>query len=269
MNARLRSLGKELRSKVQEFFDAPVESDATPLELLHACLDRVEGLVQPAGRGRRVFPYHRLVVTIRQPQGDRAPLEAVFADLDARVRERLAELNCESPAVATSVTIVKDDETTGPVISVQGIRDAVPEKVMPLPATVDYPLVTIAVEKGTCGESEYAFREPLIAIGRTADPTDFNGQLRRNHVAFSETRDGINETVGRAHARLEYDRESGGYSLFNEGSSNPTAIVRDGRMFRVAPRDPRGVRVRSGDQVQLGRALLRITIGGGEEADGG
>jgi hypothetical protein len=86
------------------------------------------------------------------------------------------------------------------------------------------------------------------------------GRVRFNHVAFEDTRDGVTETVGRAHARLQLDRASGRYHLFNEGSSNPTSIIRGGRMIRVAPRDPRGVRVQSGDQLQLGRAVLRVTI---------
>ena len=101
----------------------------------------------------------------------------------------------------------------------------------------------------------------MIAIGRTAAPTDATGQIRHNHVAFAEAPDGVTETVGRAHARLEFDRASGHYHLFHESGSNPTAIVRGGRMFRVASRDPRGLRVRSGDRVHLGRAVLALTIG--------
>ena len=123
-----------------------------------------------------------------------------------------------------------------------------------------YPRLTMTVVKGQCAESEYVFEEPVIAIGRTAEPTDAFGQVRYNHVAFAETRDGINETVGRAHARLQFDRTTGHYHLFNEGSSNPTSILRRGKTIRVAPRDPRGVRVLSGDQLQLGRAVLRVTV---------
>jgi hypothetical protein len=48
--------------------------------------------------------------------------------------------------------------------------------------------------------------------------------------------------------------------LFDEGSRNGTAILRDGEVIAVHRRDPRGVRVRSGDEVRLGRALIRIDI---------
>ena len=114
--------------------------------------------------------------------------------------------------------------------------------------------------KGQCAEAEFVFDEPVIAIGRTAEPTDALGQVRHNHIAFLEARDGVNETVGRAHARLQFDPGAGSYVLYNESSSNPTSIIRDGRAIRVAPRDPRGVRVMAGDQLQLGRALLRVAF---------
>ena len=39
----------------------------------------------------------------------------------------------------------------------------------------------------------------------------------------------------------------------------PTEIFGD--VIVVHRRDPRGVRVRSGDEIQVGRALLRVTIG--------
>jgi hypothetical protein len=128
------------------------------------------------------------------------------------------------------------------------------------PAMSERPSLRITVIKGQCAEAEYVFDEPMIAIGRTAEPTDALGLVRYNHVAFLEERDGVNETVGRAHARLQFDAASGYYVLFNESSSNPTSIVRGGRMIRVAPRDPRGVRVQSGDEVRLGRAVLRVTV---------
>jgi hypothetical protein len=59
---------------------------------------------------------------------------------------------------------------------------------------------------------------------------------------------------------LRFDPASSAYRLYDEGSSNGTAILRDGDVITVARRDPRGVRVRTGDEIQVGRALLRIDI---------
>ena len=67
----------------------------------------------------------------------------------------------------------------------------------------------------------------MCSFGRTAEPTDALGQVRVNHVAFVETRDGINETVGRAHARLQFDSASGHYHLFNEGKLRLVFVHRD------------------------------------------
>jgi len=271
VTARLWGMGRGLQSRVKEFFDNVPGPDATPLELLQATLDELERKVQPAGRGRRVFPYDRIVVRIAQRGADPIAIAAIFRQLEPRLRDRLRELKCDAPeSIAPQVDILDTREDSAePLLAVECFSGPV-AKLVPMPtnaASVQsglsprYPTVTITVVKGQCTESEYVFEEPVIAIGRTAEPTDAFGQIRVNHVAFLQVRDGVNETVGRAHARLQFDAASGHYHLFNEGSSNPTSILRNGRTTRLAPRDPRGVRVVSGDQVQLGRAILRLTIG--------
>src|SRR5688500_6527514 len=53
---RIVELGKVLQSRIKEFFDAPIDAAATPLEIVRAVLDELELKVQPIGRGRRVFP---------------------------------------------------------------------------------------------------------------------------------------------------------------------------------------------------------------------
>ena len=99
----------------------------------------------------------------------------------------------------------------------------------------------------------------MRSAGPENRPTS-SAATRRNRVAFLDARDGVTETVGRAHARLRFDAGSRSYRLFDDGSSNGTSIIRDGTTIAVPPRDPRGVRVQSGDEIQVGRALLRIEI---------
>lgn len=262
VSARIWHIGRDLQSRVRGFFDNPPGPDAAPLELFHATLDELERRIQPAGRGRRIFPYDRIVVRIVQADADRVAIEAVFDQLEARWRERLEELRCEGPGVIVASVTISEPPPDGPETRVLTVECSGNPGVHPAPAPPDgYPRLTITVLKGQCREPEYVFEEPSIAIGRTDDPTDAFGQVRHNHVAFLEERDGITETVGRAHARIQFDRASGHYYVFNEGSSNPTSIVRRGHTIRVAPRDPRGVRLQSGDQLQLGRAVLRATVG--------
>jgi len=260
VSARLRNIGRDLQSKLKDFFENPLDAGATPLELLQAALEDLERRPQPAGRGRRTFPYDRVVVHITQHGADEAAIQAVFRDLGTRLRDRLVELNCDAP-VSIDVSVVVTDTAGEPTPTTVRVACSGPAETQPAPPVAAVrPSIKLTVLKGQCGEAEYVFDEPVIAIGRTAEPTDALGQVRYNHVAFLEARDGVNETVGRAHARLQFDAACGSYVLYNESSSNPTSIIRAGRSIRVAPRDPRGIRVLSGDQLQLGRAVLRVAL---------
>ena len=262
MTARLWGMGRELHSRVRSFFDTPLEPSASPLELLQATLDALEVKVQPAGRGARIFPYNRIAIRIVQAGADRDAITAIFRQLEPRLRERLVELRCDAPGPIHIELTVAEPETDGhPVLSLECLDDqdvAGLEQAPRIPRRATR--LGIAIVKGQAEQAEYNFTEPMIAIGRTAEPVDAHGNIRRNHVAFVDSRDGISETVARAHARLQRDPQTGEYHLFNEASSNPTAIVRGGRSIRVPPREPRGLRVQSGDEVQLGRAVIRLTI---------
>jgi hypothetical protein len=248
-----RTFGRRVRS----FFDAPPDADAAPLELLQSALDELEKKVLPAGRGSRIFPYNRIHVAVTQPAADPAAIDAVFAQLETRLRERLAELRCEPPGTL-DVSVATSTETDGsPVLIVECHSDR--EPIRPR-ASRAAPELRLRIVKGQCESAEYAFSGVAVAIGRGAEPADAFGRVRRNDIAFSDARDGVSETVARAHARIEFDPASGAYLLFNESSTNPTFLLRGGRSLRVAPRDRRGVRVATGDAVQLGRALVEIAI---------
>ena len=97
MTARFSEIGKDLQSRLKKFFDTPLDAAATPLEISQAVLDEVERRVEPVGRGRRVFPYTRLLLRVRQVHADRAPLESALDGIDLKIRERLAEVRCEAP----------------------------------------------------------------------------------------------------------------------------------------------------------------------------
>jgi hypothetical protein len=254
----LRDVARKVQARLRSFFDAPPGDGAAPLELLQAALDELEGQAQPSGRGSRLFPYTRVVVHVTQPAADRAAIEAVFGQLDARLRERLAEIRCEFPASLTaSVSVTDSVNGHDPLLRVECTNDD--------PASRgrdprELPELQIRVLKGQCDRADYTFTEDVVSIGRGAELSDAFGRVRRNHIVFLDVRDGITETVGRAHARLELDPAAGAYLLFNESGSNPTFLLRGGRSLRVTPRDRRGVRVESGDEVQLGRAVIKLAV---------
>lgn len=265
---RITGLTRDLHGRLRRFFDSPVGPGATPLEICQAVLDEVERRVEPVGRGRRVFPYTALHVRVLAGDEARPALSAAFAGFAARVRERLTELRCEPPRVLDIELTCEPEAPTSwseaQVYEVVYARDAVADAaqagVGAAAPSSEPPTLRVTVLKGVAVESVFTFRQSTIAIGRTADPTDDLGRVRRNRIAFTDAVDGVTETVGRAHARLRFDPETGDFRLYDEGSRNGTAIVRDGEVIAVGQRDPRGVRVRPGDEIQVGRAVLRVDI---------
>lgn len=261
----IAGLGRRFHSRIRTFFDTPPGADATPLELVQAVLDVLEQQVHPVGRGRRVFPFAAVTVRVLAPESAAAAIAAAFDDLALRTRERLAELRCDAPAsLDVDVTCVHEappDWSPGQVFAIDYVAPAAstPPRDPAVPSHARSVSITVLAGAAADG-AHHTFTEATISIGRTADPTDEQGRLRRNRVAFLDIADGINETVGRAHARLRRDPVSADYRLFDEGSRNGTSILRDGEMIVVHRRDPRGVRVRSGDEIHVGRAVLRIEI---------
>lgn len=267
MDARtLAGLSRELHSRIRTFFDTPIGPDATPLEFVQAVLDAVEAGVQPVGRGRRVFPWRAITVRVLTPESSSAAVARAFEDIRPRILERLAEVRCEAPRrLDVQVECVCEAPASWASAQLFDIAYVAADVPAAAPGRGDagqsaLPALHVSVLAGTATEPSSTFVEATVSIGRTADPTDDQGRHRRNRVAFLDVVDGVNETVGRAHARLRRDPATGEYRLFDEGSRNGTSILRDGEVIAVHRRDPRGVRVRSGDEIHLGRAILRIEI---------
>ncbi len=266
---RLTGMGKELHTRIRSFFDTPIDSAASPLEISQAVLDEVERQVQPVGRGRRVFPFVGLVVRVQTTPASSPAMALAFADFAARGAQRLAEVRCDPPGPLDvrldCLDEAPDGWPTGQVFDVTWVAGvpavpAVTSHGAGTPAVAAPPVLLVTVLAGSAENSPCRFVEGAVSIGRSTDPTDEVGRVRRNRLAFLDIADGVNETVGRAHARLRSDAVTREVRLFDEGSRNGTAILRDGEVIVVHRRDPRGVRVRSGDEVRLGRALVRIDI---------
>src|SRR5687768_3597508 len=70
-----------------------------PLEIVHAVVENIAEEVQPAGRGKQVFPFNRLKVSVAaSSMKRRAQLAAVFDDepsVTERIAERLRSEGCE------------------------------------------------------------------------------------------------------------------------------------------------------------------------------
>jgi hypothetical protein len=122
------------------------------------------------------------------------------------------------------------------------------------------PTVRVAILRGSAIKRAYALRQAVIRLGRGAEHADAVGGTRHNDIAFADDDDEVNRTVARAQAHLRFNPERGEYRLFDDGSSNGTRIVRNAEIITITPHGPRGVRIASGDILELGRARLRVDL---------
>jgi hypothetical protein len=244
-----------------------------PLEIAHAVVEIVEREVQPAGRGRHLFPFNRIQVTlVASSRHVQARFEATFAmepTLAQRIQQRLESAGCAPPDLAVAVGYV-DMAGTGwsaPDVHVEFDRVDTPaaEPVLeaePAPVVVEdsTPAVEIEIASGETEQPSYAFDFARIDLGRCVEVRDRRNQLvRRNNVVFVDSDDVINRTVSRRHAHLEYHAGERAFRLYDDGSEQGTAVSRGGRTISVPP-GARGVRLQPGDEILLGHARLRVRV---------
>jgi hypothetical protein len=259
-----RRIARSLDVAVQEFVGRTALS---PLEIVHAVIDGAERQVQEAGRGRRVFPFNRVVVTVvagPREHEKKARYAAVFdgpPSLAERLKEALAAAGCRPGELTVAIVHAPKPGShwAAPEYHVELQRVAA-EPAPPPAAPPQPPRLKVTVVAGKASHRTYEFAGTRIDIGRRADVLDARQRLvRTNHVAFAEEGPDVNRSVSRRHAHIAYAVESGAYRLSDDRSVHGTSIVRDGRTIPV-PSGPRGVRLQSGDEILLGQARLKVAI---------
>jgi hypothetical protein len=229
----------------------PGQSDE--LLLVHrGVLEEIESQVQTLARGRRVFPFARVTVTLVSADAARRTLyESAFGEagrLESDIREALASADCEIPA-GFAVAVQTATEGDRPFLMEYG--GAPPEPVR------SQKRASVVVVKGKTAQEEYLLDRPRINIGRLAELTDPEQRVvRRNDIVFEEGGDEANATVSRKHAHIL--GENGEYRLCDDGSEYGTRVFRAGRSIEVPTGNRRGEKLRAGDEIYLGRACLRF-----------
>jgi hypothetical protein len=125
----------------------------------------------------------------------------------------------------------------------------------------------LMVVQGAAQEPEIALSKARTNLGRTVDVYRTEGPSRRNDLAFVGDTE-INRTVSREHAHILVHKKTGEHRIFNDrwykAGANPDAqcglwIIRDGLSLPVH-RGARGVILQPGDEIHLGRAVVKFAI---------
>lgn len=250
-------------------FEAPFGATAQVMsespevaEIRIAVLDEVKKKIQRAG-GQALFPYNRVRVQIRAGAEEKTVFEHEFFRrfFDEEVRKNLTKEACRFPEdLRVDVVATSSD---GAWLRVDTLAE---EMVVP----VEEPArerrgAKLVVSAGTANKSEIPLQKARINIGRLTEVYKAEGLSRRNDLSFAAD-NAINRTVSREHAHIQHDKKTGEYRLFNDrwykrGNKSEDNcglwIVRDG-MGREVHRDTRGTRLEPGDEIHLGKAVVKF-----------
>jgi len=256
--SRLHSLEKKLDEKLRHALRSRGEQEPARelLEVHRAILDELMSRVDVLPRGKRKWSYPRVDVSVLAEETRRRSYEAALIEGDALqrdARERLDDERVDVPPHFTLKVHLVDDlppdiKTKGFDISYSAER-----------SREQAPQCTLEVIAGTSDQTRYESMSKRINLGRIAEVLDDQQQfVRRNDIAFADDGDPVNASVSRQHAHLEFDPVTG-WRLFDDHSKSGTTILRQGDVVRVSSGPGRGVALKSGDEIRLGKARLRFS----------
>lgn len=242
-------------------FEAPfrtAEKTAELAEIRLAVLGEIRDKTQHVA-GRDVFPYNLIRVQLRGvPEDQAAAFEGRFFTefLEQELKAGLTRTACRFPA---ELRVEVETSPELPAAKEPWFRVETEFKGKAARAGAVRP-ARLAVLKGTAEPMELVLDKARTNLGRTADVYRADGPSRRNDLAFSEATE-IGRTVSREHAHIVFNRKAAEYRLFNDRSYKSGAcglwILRDG-LSQAVHRSARGVRLKPGDEIQLGRAVVRF-----------
>jgi hypothetical protein len=236
-------------------------------EIRIAVLDEIKKKIQRAG-GKTLFPYNLVRIRIRAAADEGSVFERDFFRkfFEEEVRKALSKEACRFPGdLRVEIRAAEGDAGAEEHwLRVETVAEDVPPPAGLSRAKRVARLIVIA---GAANKPEIPLQKTRLNIGRLVDVYKAEGVSRRNDLAFADDNP-INRTVSREHAHILHDRKTGEYRLFNDRwyhRGNKTEnncglwIVRDG-MGQDVHRDARGTRLLPGDEIHLGKAVLKFQI---------
>jgi hypothetical protein len=246
---------------------AQVAGDSPEIaEIRIAVLDEVRKKVQRAG-GQVLFPYNVVRIVIRAASDEASVFERDFFRrfFDEELRKGLAKESCRFPEDLRVEIRAIAGSSEDRWLRVETVAEDSPVAAKETP--VARRMARLVVTAGTANKAEIPLQKVRTNLGRLVDVYKAEGLSRRNDLAFAEDSP-INRTVSREHAHILFDKKTGEYRLFNDrwyerGNKAENNwglwIVRDG-MGQEVHRDTRGTRLAAGDEIHLGKAVVRFQV---------
>lgn len=234
-----------------------------PLELRKAVLKDIEHALHPMD-GEMTFPYNRIDLELLIPSEQvRARYQTELQDgarLEKEIQRLLASARVTSaPRFELHFHYLQPSKVKTPEVLSRGyLVECSHEQLtdrMPRPATQRPQLV---VELGKAEPSSLALGPKRINIGRLEEIRGQDGMLlRRNDLIFADEA-GVNSSVSRLHAHIEFDESTQEHRLYDDNSAEGTHVFRAGNMLKVARGNRRGLALRPEDEIFLGQARLKV-----------
>ena len=254
------------RTIFEEPFDVGGKQEPPEVaEIRFALLDEIRKKSHRSG-GKRVFPYNFVRIHVRGVEDSRSQIfKADFFKqyFEQEIRRALAKAECKYPE-DLEVDVNVTSEFPGPDGIWLWVETETQKRKPRVPVRRG---AKVCVVEGNANCSELALDKARTNIGRTVNVYRDEGLSRRNDLVFTEETE-INRTVSREHAHILYDAASGDYRIYNdrwyrrnekgEGSCG-IWIVRDG-LSREVHRNTRGTRLEPGDEIHLGKAVVRFLL---------
>jgi hypothetical protein len=233
-------------------------------EIRVAVIDAVKAKSHRAS-GRHVFPYNLVRVELRGvPETQLSAFEGGFLSqyFEQEIKTSLSRSSYRFPAdlhVQLSATSV---------LPLQGepwiVVDTAQQTPQVTSSAAHAASARLIVVQGEANLHELAIDKARVNLGRTEEVFRAGGPSRRNDLAFTENNE-RNGTVSREHAHVMRSAKTGECRLFNDrsyrGESNCGLwIVRDG-LSQPVHRNQRGTVLQSGDEIHLGRTVIRFESG--------
>jgi hypothetical protein len=158
-----------------------------PLEIVHLVVEAVEHEIQPGGRGKRVFPFNSITLSVlASSREERARFEAVLAGeprLRDRIVERLRSKSCPIDDLTLDVAYVTraTRDWRYPEFNLVMARVArAPTNAAPRDPV--FARIDLTVVRGTAARKSYSFAARRIDLGRCAEVRDTRNRIVRADV---------------------------------------------------------------------------------------